>query len=252
MKDLYTRIRRRAQQVAIDFPAPDFYSDFSRANDFSRQFFETDSAITGLRAYVADHLEDDLGHGLEHAVKVTLDAGALMNIEGKLAGYSDDFLEHRTRVVQCAGLLHDIKRKEKEHAIKGAEFARKVLKAYPLLSDAVEDISCAIGNHEAFKSPIEIKTPEGALVSDCLYDADKFRWGPDNFTDTVWIMLSFSNRPLTKFIDRYPRGIEGLAKIKSTFRTPTGKKYGPQFIDIGLAIGDAVLDVIKTEFAQFL
>ena len=248
MENIYSQIRTRAKQVATRFPTPDFYRDFSWANEMSRHFFETDSVIGQVHEYVSGHLEDDFGHGLEHATRVTLDAGALLAIEGRLAEYSDDFLKQRIRIVQSAGLLHDIRRKEKEHAVKGSEFARSFLKAYPELSDAVEDISCAISNHEAFKSQIELTTPEGALVSNCLYDADKFRWGPDNFTDTVWIMLSFSNRPLDKFIERYPRGVEAMARIKSTFRTPTGKHYGSQFIDIGLAIGDAVLEVIKTEF----
>ena len=93
-------------------------------------------------------------------------------------------------------------------------------------------------------------TPEGAMASDCLYDADKFRWGPDNFTDTLWDMISFYNPPLTKFMARYPRGMEGLEKIKATFRTPTGKKYGPQFIDLGQAIGQKLYEVIQAEFSD--
>jgi hypothetical protein len=32
--------------------------------------------------------------------------------------------------------------------------------------------------------------------------------------------------------------MEFLKKIKDTFRTPTGRKYGPGFIDLGVAIGD--------------
>jgi hypothetical protein len=248
MENIYPQIRLRAQKIAAGFPPPDFYGDFAWANDLSWQCFETDFVIAELREYVSENLEDDFGHGVEHAVKVALDAGALMAIEGKQSGYTDDLLRRRITVVQCAGLLHDIRRKEKDHAVKGAEAAGEILKAYPQLTDAVADITGAISNHEAFKSQIELKTPEGALVSDCLYDADKFRWGPDNFTDTVWIMLSFSNRPLLKFIERYPRGIASLVKIKTTFRTPTGKIYGPRFIDLGLAIGDAVLEVIKTEF----
>jgi len=50
----------------------------------------------------------------------------------------------------------------------------------------------------------------------------------------------------------YPKGMERLYKIKSTFRTRTGKKYGPQFIDIGLAIGEDLLKVINAEFAHLL
>ena len=51
---------------------------------------------------------------------------------------------------------------------------------------------------------------------------------------------------------RYPQGMEGLEKIKTTFRTDTGKNYGPQFIDIGLAIGKELYEVIQSEFSEYL
>jgi hypothetical protein len=118
--------------------------------------------------------------------------------------------------------------------------------------DEIEDISRAILNHEAFKSPVAIKTPEGVLVSNCLYDADKFRWGPDNFTDTLWSMVIFFKIPVSKFMDLYHQGIEKIANIKYTFRTGTGKQYGPQFIDLGLAVGEELFQIINTEFAHLI
>jgi len=154
----------------------------------------------------------------------------------------------RVLVAQCAGLLHDIKRKEENHAVAGAVYAREILKNYPLMPYEREDICQAIRNHEAFKDTVKINTTEGALVSDSLYDADKFRWGPDNFTDTIWQMVSYSNTPLLKFIEFYPKGMQMLENIKSSFRSDTGKKYGPRFIDLGLAIGEELYDVIITEF----
>ena len=250
MQPIYTRLRERARQIVSTFPPPDFYLEQSRACEFSKRFLKSDPAIKKLRGYVADHLEDNFGHGLQHAVKVTIDAGALLFIEGQKAGYGKSMLAHRMQVVQCAGLLHDIKRKKKEHAKLGAARAREILKDYPLAPDEVEDVCRAIHNHEAFKNNILIATSEGALVSDCLYDADKFRWGPDNFTDTLWDMISFYNPPLSKFMARYPRGMEGLEKIKTTFRTQTGKKYGPGFIDLGLIIGEQLYGVIQAEFSD--
>lgn len=154
-------------------------------------------------------------------------------------------------LVQCAGLLHDIRRKKKNHAIKGAEFTERLLRDFPLSSKEVANICLAIQNHEAFKNKIEIASPKGKLISDCLYDADKFRWGPDNFTDTLWEMVSFLNPPLDTFIAHYPKGMQGLEKIKQTFRTKTGRRYGPQFIDIGLAIGEKLYRVIQNEFDPF-
>ena len=65
-------------------------------------------------------------------------------------------------------------------------------------------------------------------------------------------MISFYDPPFEKFMARYPEGMAGLEKIKSTFRTQTGNKYGPQFIDLGLAIGKKLHDVILSEFSEHL
>ena len=252
MEIIYARFRKRARQIVSRYPSPDFYQDYSFANETSRQYFETNSFTTEIRKVVAEHLEENFGHGLEHSIKVAIDAGALMIIENKLAQQPDNRINRRVAVVQCAGLLHDIKRRQENHAVKGSEHARKVLEPYSLDPREVDDICRAIRNHEAFKPTVKADTLEGALVSDCLYDADKFRWGPDNFTDTVWAMVSYYNIPVVEFMDLYPRGMEKLAKIKDTFRTRTGKKYGPQFIDLGVAIGKELFNVINVEFAHLL
>jgi HD superfamily phosphohydrolase YqeK len=248
----YARLRQRAREIVDRYPSPDFYQDYSLADELSRQYLETNPFMERLQSFVAEHLEDDLGHGIEHALKVAIDAGTLMIIESRRAGRSEKFINRRVVIVQCAGLLHDIQRKHEDHAMKGAAFARQVLKLFPFKSSEVDDICRAIRNHEAFKKTERTGTLEGVLVSDCLYDADKFRWGPDNFTDTLWAMASFSNIPIAQFMVLYPEGMEKLAKIKNTFRTVTGKKYGPQFIDIGLAVGRELFDVIKKEYADLL
>ena len=94
-----------------------------------------------------------------------------------------------------------------------------------------------------------VNSRRGDLVSGCLYDADKFRWGPDNFADTLWCMVFYRNPTLAEFLAGYPQGLASLHRIKNTFRTITGRRYGPQFIDIGIAIGEDLLKVIKTEFS---
>lgn len=251
MEQIYTRLRERAHQIVISFPLPDFYKNFSQENDLSGRIFEENFLIRALRRFVREHLEDDFGHGMTHATKVAIDAGTLMIVEGQRAVYSRAYTLRRVLLVQSAGLLHDIKRKQKDHALLGAEFAREILEDFALLADEVDDICTAIRNHEAFKKTASISTVHGALVSNCLYDADKFRWGPDNFKDTLWDMVSFFKPTLEDFIQRYPSGMEGIAKIKNTFRTDTGKAYGPGFIDMGLAIGEELFDVITKEFATY-
>ena len=252
MKLVYAPIRKRALQIVSRYPSPDFYQDHFLSNELSRQYFETNPSTVQLRAFVAKKLKDDFGHGLDHAVKVAVDAGALMIIENKLFGASNEVITRRVIIVQCAALLHDIKRKQENHAVRGAAYARNVLKTYPFDPDEIEDICLAIRNHEAFKNTVKSDTLQGSLVSNCLYDADKFRWGPDNFIDTVWTMASFLKIPVVKFMELYPGGMKTVAKIRHTFRTDTGKKYGPQFIDIGLAIGKELFDVINRDFAHLL
>lgn len=252
MDHIYSQLRDRARRIASRLPHPEFYSDFRKATEQAKRLLKTHPILTRLRLFVAEHIEDDFGHGLEHAEKVTADAGALMIIEAEGAGYSDALKDRGTLLVECAGLLHDIKRKHENHAVAGAEFSAKVLQAYPFSPSEIEDISKAIRNHEAFKKAVPVKSPEGNLISDCLYDADKFRWGPDNFQDTVWDMVSFSNIPFSEFMARYPKGMKGLERIKTTFRTKTGRKYGPQFIDMGLVIGQELHEIILKEFSHLL
>ncbi len=250
MELIYLRIRTRAREIVYRYPTPQFYTDLSWAAEISRECFDSNSLILKLRRFAESRLEDDFGHGLQHAVKVSLDAGALVLAECRNLGRSKAFAYRKLCMAQCAGLLHDLKRKDKNHALRGAETARHILKNYPFSEDEIGDIYQAIRCHEAFRETTDVNTPEGILISNCLYDADKFRWGPDNFTDTIWEMVSFSKTPLSKFVEFYPKGIRMLENARKTFRSSFGRLYGPQFIDIGLAIGRELFNVIQTEFAQ--
>jgi len=253
MQPIYHQIRQRARQIILRHPTPDFYRDHALAHETSKRLFENNSIIKKLLPFVAKTLEDDFGHGLMHAVKVSRDAGSLICIEARYRSNNDpDRLPRLVCLVQSAGLLHDIRRKQKDHSIRAAAHAKKLLKRYPFSSEEIKNICWAIQNHEAFKDRIDADTPEGELICNSLYDADKFRWGPDNFQDTLWDMVSYFDPPLAKFMDGYPRGMKKLEAIKKTFRTVTGKKYGPQFIDLGLAIGEELYAVIKTEFSSYL
>ncbi|MEN8244583.1 MAG: HD domain-containing protein [Thermodesulfobacteriota bacterium] len=252
MQPIYEKIRTLARQIAETFPVPDFYTDHVEANTLSRHLLDQNPEIPRLEKIVGSHLKDNFGHGFKHSRKVTCDAGALMVIESRNAGHAEKAVHRKVMLAHMAGMLHDVKRNKKDHAVEGAAFSREVLRDFPLSVQEQEDICTAIRNHEAFKKGIPIKSTDGVLVDGCLYDADKFRWGPDNFTDTVWDMISFHNPPLSEFIKHYPRGMQGIEKIKKTFRTATGKMYGPQFIDLGLAIGNKLYDTILTEFESTL
>jgi hypothetical protein len=248
MKPVYAYLRQHARKLVAQLPLPDFYHDCHDAHLASHHLFETHPIIAELRQFIEIKLEEDYGHGVSHAIRVTLDSGALMYMEGLRLGYSQETICRKILLVQCAGLLHDIKRKSEHHAIAGAAFARQVLTAYPLSGPEINDICWAIRNHEAFQNMASTAAAESLIISDCLYDADKFRWGPDNFSDTVWKMVSFSDPPLSDFLSHYPKGIASIRKIKTTFRSKTGRKYGPQFIDLGLSVGEDLMEIINKRF----
>ena len=252
MRPVYASLRKRARRIVSRFPPPDFYVDCAAAARRSRHVFETEPVLQQLRGHLASELDDDYGHGLRHAVRVALDAGTLMLVECSDSDASAVLIERQVVVVQSAGLLHDIRRKHPEHSVQGAMVAGKLLAGYSFSREEVNDICIAIRCHEAFTESLPTGSSAAVLVSDCLYDADKFRWGPDNFSDTLWDMLRYTNPEFAAFVSRYPSGMQRLEKIKDSFRTRTGRKYGPQFIEFGLSIGKELLEVIHQEYGHLL
>ena len=249
MDAVYLEIREIARQIVARYPRPDFYGDHPSEVMDSHRFYQSDAAVARLRNDMAGCLDDDFGHGMGHVEKVAIDAGTLAIIESRLVGHEEEMVRRNLLMAHCAGLLHDICRKEKSHAERGAETAYDILQTYPLVPEEITFVCSAIRNHEAFTSLEQLPAHQAHMISDCLYDADKFRWGPDNFTDTVWDMISFHNPPLSQFVKYYPKGMQGIEKIKATFRTATGKKYGPQFIDLA-TIGHG-LQSLDPGLAQF-
>jgi hypothetical protein len=149
-----------------------------------------------------------------------------------------------------AGLLHDIRRNEENHAAAGAEEAERVLRDYPLSRDEIRCICLAIRNHEAFTPTVTSQHPGVQLISDCLYDADKFRWGPDTFTHTLWRIAAHQSLTPQELIERFPWGLRGLFRIQETFRTFTGRAFGPQIIDTGLDIGKEIYRYLLRHFGE--
>ena len=89
-------------------------------------------------------------------------------------------------------------------------------------------ITQAIANHEAFQPVRVLDNSEAQLLSDALYGADKFRWGPENFADTLWdILESRKLEDLSLLYKRFPRGLEGIRQIRSTFEPPPAGHMDP-------------------------
>ncbi len=248
MHKLYLRLKKKAKEFAQDIETPSFYRLFKKEIALSRESLQKNDLLRQcINHYCLE--QEGLGHGYQHCLSVAVDAGALVIIEGRKHpekyGNIDDILT----AVHIAGLLHDIKRDEDDHAIAGAREAEKVLDCFGLDGIFREYIVTAIRNHEAFKKSIEARDEKGTLISDALYDADKFRWGIDNFTTTVWEMLDYSNISPYEFFENYKKAIDYIERVKDTFRTETGRQYGPEIIDAGLKIGKIIYQELKKELA---
>lgn len=251
MDRVLEEIKGMAREIVDDSRIPSFYKDYEDLINESKLFFDKNPLINKIRTDVYQTLEDNFGHGYGHAKKVSIEAGVVFVIEMRQAGIERD-IQYMLSVAQTAGLLHDICRKEKNHAKRGAEYAKEYLPSVFIFQKNVDAVVHAISNHEAFCDYYaEPPSLEAAILSDSLYDSDKFRWGPDNFSHMIWAMLENTEITAGQFLSGYQRGIGSLEKIRQTFRTQTGKKYGPEFIDIGIEIGNRLYKRINNEFDFF-
>ncbi|MCF8053621.1 MAG: HD domain-containing protein [Deltaproteobacteria bacterium] len=173
-----------------------------------------------------------VGHGIKHAQSVALFAAAIVICDD---GNADEVI-----MALVAGLLHDICRNQQDHALLGAQRARLLLADFPLDVDFCERVANAIAVHEAFQEERWAAIGDKSLLANALYDADKFLWGPENFTSTLWEMLALREISLKKLHENWERGMAGVRRVRGSFRSLTGKAYGPDFIDRGLLIGEAI------------
>ncbi|HOW81379.1 MAG TPA: hypothetical protein PK573_02360 [Spirochaetota bacterium] len=235
----YDQLRRSSFLLAEKSATPRFYRDLRGELEDSRALESAFPVITLARKTIADS-GDSLGHGLYHAEKVAIEAGAIVRREMQ-PGPERDRL---SALAVAAGYLHDIRRSEKSHPEKGANEARLVLDGRMDPSD-IEIVAFAIRNHEAFREPEAAESPAALLVSSALYDADKFRWGADNFVHTLWDMAQSMGATPGMILLHFDRGISSIRKIRGTFRTDTGRMYGPEFIDIGLALSEEIRCMLR-------
>jgi hypothetical protein len=235
----FSAYRSKAKEIYRTMRLPLFYDDMTNEIVNAKKCAAASSAVS-FACGVMKGRADALGHGFAHAEKVAIESAAIVYAECGLTERSERIAE----AVLVAGYLHDIRRDERDHPRKGAEEALLLMKGR--INDRLSEMAAfAIRNHEAFKEPEHVSDSDFMLCSNALYDADKFRWGPDNFLYTIWDMAESMGAGIQAVMGHYEKGMEGVAKIKSTFRTKTGQKYGPEFIDAGLSIGIALYDFYR-------
>jgi len=227
-----SRLKEKAFEIARVIADPVFYRD--KTPELERaETLEKESELVNYAISVIKGRGDVLGHGYQHARKVAIESAAIIFSERGINRESVPLAEKGL----IAGYLHDIERDQKNHPEKGAVLAARLL-ADKIDARGVEMITFAIRNHEAFKKHETVDDGNFMLLSGSLYDADKFRWGPDNFLFTLWDMAGSMNLTLDLIVLNYQKGVEGIKRISETFRTATGRCYGPDFSRRGLEIGE--------------
>jgi len=248
MNEVTVKLQREAERIAAKHHLPEFYVRFKAPIALARKLFFNDPMIVRLRDTVQPLMQEELGHGIFHCTHVSLDTAVLIYLETEQHNEARARVERLMLLGLAAGLLHDIRRNEENHARAGAVEAAKLLKDFPLTKEEVQCICGAIENHEAFCTTLRCARPWCQLLSDCLYDADKFRWGPDTFTHTLWFMVSHQGLTPQQLIDKFPWGITGILRILDTFRTPTGRQYGPEIVETGIEIGKELYRYLLRNF----
>lgn len=241
----YQDLRKLCLEIAMVVGTPIFYTEKEKPLEQSRVAFEKNETVQKCLGIVARE-GFFAGHAEVHIRNVAIDAGAIVLIEANGSPHPGKIGQRLSFLVHIAGVLHDIKRSQPEHARLGALEAGRILTEFPLEEAERQMIVKAIANHEAFQPSEPLQSSNAQLLSDALYDADKFQWGPENFTETLWAMLALrqkENIPL--LFQRFPQSMEGIERIRTTFRTRTGRFYGPDFIDRGLEIGRRLLAQYK-------
>lgn len=235
------RLHERARTLSNRRP-PLFYERFQAELNLARELFFDHPMILRCQQDVMPLLNDNIGHGIQHAKKVAIDASVIVLVENQF----DDTQGRKLALdAQIAGLLHDICRLETDHAEKSAELSSILLNDYPLTDQDKFWITQAIRYHEDLTPTGILESVEATLISGALYDADKFRWGPDNFSTTLWEMCDYLEWSLPEILAHFPSGVEKVRSVASTFRTETGKFFGPEFIEIGLELGQIFYQELK-------
>lgn len=236
---IYRILREKAEETREKLGTPSFYRALRKELAVSGSSFLQNPAIRRCRPYL-QRAKLHPAHGIFHCEKVAVEAGAIVQAErGNCAADGPETAELML-CAQIAGLLHDITRCRRNHTVTGSIEAALILRDFDMSDVHKRYITAAIRNHEAFKKARSSVDEEGMLVSNALYDADKFRWGPDNFTVTLWLITESSGISPATLHGIFRENMEFIGSIRDTFRTATGKKYGPEFIDMGITIGKEI------------
>lgn len=236
ISDTLLDLRNEAKKRAKDLPVTAFYLDHATEVSYAWELFFDHPLMRRLQDDCLTFLYDDAMFGIEHSKKVAQEAAAIVMAED--AGLETDRKKHLALLASIAGMLHDLQRGEDDHAHRSAEAVPDLLKGYPLTAEDVVLITRAVDGHEQRTDPGDYADPSERLLCQALYDADKFRFGPDIFCTTMWLFCDYTSWSLAEMAGQFPKGISVAKTIVPTLRTDIGRSYGSELIEQGIKLGE--------------
>jgi uncharacterized protein len=142
-----------------------------------------------------------------------------------------------------AAILHDISvTNQRQHAVLGAEKARKILKGLDVDKERVEKICSAIRQHSVDNPTKDKRTLEG----DCLFDADKL-----DAIGALGVVRAICENSRNGWTPKKSAKIyietvnEYTKKYGHIFKTKTGRKLSKEKLNEGIEIAKKIVDESK-------
>ncbi len=149
-----------------------------------------------------------------------------------------------------AGLLHDATRLDEDGEAKAAELSRSILAQYPLTDEERDIIARAIRDHEIRDGYIPPCDPRAALLSAALYDADKFRYGPDIYVTSLWEFCDYEDMPTPHALKCLSAAENRLPELSGTFRSRPGRSFGEEHLECGARLMPHLTDNLRNVLAD--
>jgi len=227
-------LKRHARELSASRPQPAFILECAEELSHASNIFFDHPLMLRLQNDAIAFLNDPLGLGVEHGKRVAMDAAALVLAEP--SGLDQEQRRRIALLAEMAGLLHDALRHEDDHPDKGADLCLRILRGYPLAPEERMWIAQAVSLHEADQPQTEAGPECARLLCGAVHDADRFRFGPDIFTTTLWEFCECDEWTLEEIAQTFPKGPKHAESCMHGFRTEQGRRYGPALISEGLTL----------------
>ena len=250
MKSIDKRIldmKRRAKDLSAARPHQPYFHDLANELAHAKDIFFDNSMVLHMQGDALVFLDEACGLGVEHAKKVAVDTAALILAEP--SGLNQDERRRMAILAELAGLLHDATRHEEDHAAQGADLAMRLLRGYAISSEERLWVAQAIAEHENPNGSAPIGPEPALLLAAALYDADKFRYGPDIFATTLWELCECDEARLEDIALIFPEGPRKARGYIDTFRTVEGRRHGPQLLAEGLSLAEELTRMLERTLA---